>query len=211
MSSAGPPVDVVALCGWAAWRWAGPVVTFLRAATPPNNVDPLAEVEPEVGVYPPGANGGAGGVPVGDGLFLTAPSERPPVADLLASEGSTLVVDPWAERAASLADVLRDQGREVWEVGSERSAAERTFAWERARAGACVVVGGRNAVWAPVPDLAMVIVLDDVRRGAGGRAGAHLERARRRGGAGPASEGRRGCAGADRHARAECGGARAAR
>ena len=155
VSSAGPPPDVVALCEWAAWRWAGPVVTFLRAATPPNNVDPVAPVEPEVGVYPPGRGGG-------DGLYVTAPSETPPVVDLLASEGSTLVIDPWAERASALATALRDQGREVWEVGSERSAAERTFAWKRARAGACVVVGGRNTVWAPVPDLATVIVLDDV-------------------------------------------------
>lgn len=159
VSSAGPPVDVVSLCEWSAWRWAGAVVTFLRAATPPNNVDPEAAVEPEVGVYPPGRVVGDRG---GDGLFLTAPSEAMGVADLLASEGSTLVVDPWAERAAALADVLRDQGREVWEVGSERSAAERTIAWVRARAGACVIVGGRNAVWAPVPDLAAVIVLDDV-------------------------------------------------
>jgi primosomal protein N' (replication factor Y) len=155
VSSAGPPPDVVALCEWAAWRWAGPVVTFLRAATPTNNVDPLLPVEPEVGVYPPGRV-------EGDGLFVTSPAELPPVADLLVSEGSTLVVDPWAERAAALADALRDQGREVLEVGSERSAAERTQAWARARAGACVVVGGRNAVWAPVPDLAAVIVLDDV-------------------------------------------------
>ena len=34
-------------------------------------------------------------------------------------------------------------------------------AWDRARAGACVVVGGRTAVWAPVPDLAAVVVLDE--------------------------------------------------
>ena len=31
----------------------------------------------------------------------------------------------------------------------------------RARAGACVVVGGRTAVWAPVPDLAAVVVVDE--------------------------------------------------
>ena len=31
----------------------------------------------------------------------------------------------------------------------------------RRDAGACVVVGGRTAVWAPVPDLAAVVVLDE--------------------------------------------------
>jgi primosomal protein N' (replication factor Y) len=41
------------------------------------------------------------------------------------------------------------------------SAAARTDAWRDARRGACVVVGGRVAVLAPVPDLTGIIVLDD--------------------------------------------------
>ena len=44
--------------------------------------------------------------------------------------------------------------------GTEPDAA-RTRAWAAARAGRCVVVGGRVAVWAPVPDLAAIIVLDE--------------------------------------------------
>jgi primosomal protein N' (replication factor Y) len=166
VSSAGPPPDVVALCEWAAWRWAGPVVTFLLAATPPNNVDPSAVVEAEVGIYPPGDLAADldpdGGAADGDGLFVTAPSEAVAVAGLLAAEGSTVVVDPWAERAARTVEALEQLGREVVHIGSERSAGEVTAAWSRARGGACVVVGGRNAVWAPVPDLAAVVVLDDV-------------------------------------------------
>jgi primosomal protein N' (replication factor Y) len=155
VSSAGPPSDVLALCEWSAWRWAGPVVTFLRAATPPNNVDATLAVEPEVGVYPP--------APVeGDGLLVTPPAGAVAVAELLAAEGSTIVVDPWPERAAHTADALERAGREVVLIASERRAAEVTAAWSRARAGACVVVGGRNAVWAPVPDLAAVVVLDDL-------------------------------------------------
>jgi primosomal protein N' (replication factor Y) (superfamily II helicase) len=42
-----------------------------------------------------------------------------------------------------------------------RTAAERTLAWSEARNGNCVIVGGRGAVWAPVPDLAAMIVLDE--------------------------------------------------
>jgi primosomal protein N' (replication factor Y) (superfamily II helicase) len=39
--------------------------------------------------------------------------------------------------------------------------ARRTDSWDRARTGANVIVGGRVAVLAPVPDLATVIVLDE--------------------------------------------------
>ena len=38
---------------------------------------------------------------------------------------------------------------------------ERTLAWRRAAQGSCVVVGGRIAALAPVPDLAAAIVVDD--------------------------------------------------
>jgi primosomal protein N' (replication factor Y) len=155
VSSAGPPPEVLALCEWAAWRWAGPVVTFLRASSPANHVDVGLVVEPEHAVYP------RGGAPDGDALVLTAPATDPPVAQLLASEGSTIVVDPVPERAARRARDLADAGRVVWEWGSANSAAARTEAWAGARAGACVVIGGRTAVWAPVPDLAAVVVLDD--------------------------------------------------
>jgi primosomal protein N' (replication factor Y) len=53
------------------------------------------------------------------------------------------------------------EGREVVTLGSEHSDAVRTAHWARARSGACVVIGGRSAVWAPVPDLALVVVLDE--------------------------------------------------
>ena len=36
----GPPAGVVDLTGWAAWRWAGPRTTFLRAASPRRRVPP---------------------------------------------------------------------------------------------------------------------------------------------------------------------------
>ncbi|MGH8974825.1 MAG: hypothetical protein ACRD0C_16685, partial [Acidimicrobiia bacterium] len=39
--------------------------------------------------------------------------------------------------------------------------AERARAWDRSRRGSCVVVGGRAAVLAPVPDLSAIVLLDD--------------------------------------------------
>jgi len=38
---------------------------------------------------------------------------------------------------------------------------DRARAWDRTRRGACVVLGGRSAVLAPVPDLAAIVVVDD--------------------------------------------------
>jgi primosomal protein N' (replication factor Y) len=152
VSSAGPPPDVVDLCRWAAWRWAGPVASFLRAASAPNLITSLDAPEPETAVYP--------GTPLlGRHLEVIAP--RGDVHVPLSAEGSTLVIDPSAPRAAALVARWEDEGRDVVTLGSEHSDAVRTAAWARARAGACVVVGGRSAVWAPVPDLALVVVLDE--------------------------------------------------
>jgi primosomal protein N' (replication factor Y) len=152
VSSAGPPPDVVDLCRWAAWRWAGPMATFLRAASPPNNVSPGVAPEPETAIYP--------GRPL-EGVELALVAPRGDVDVPLAPEGSTLVIDPSAARAAALAARWEAEGREVVTLGSEHSDALRTAHWARARAGACVVIGGRSAVWAPVPDLAAVVVLDE--------------------------------------------------
>lgn len=152
VSSAGPPADVVELCRWAAWRWAGPLAAFLRAASPPNVVSVDDPVEVEAAVYP--------GVPLADSeLRVVAPRGEFDVP--LAPEGSTLVIDPSAMRAAALATRWEAEGREVVLLGSEHPDAARTAHWARARAGACVVIGGRSAVWAPVPDLAAVVVLDE--------------------------------------------------
>ena len=75
-------------------------------------------------------------------------------------------VDDWSRwptgRARrSLAQYLRRAGRDVALVHSDESDAARTDAWRRAVRGDCVVVGGRTAALAPVPDLAAAIVVDD--------------------------------------------------
>lgn len=152
VSSAGPPADVVDLCRWAAWRWAGPLTTFLRAASPPNVVGVDDPVEVESALYP-------GAALVGSELSVVAPLGEIDVP--LAAEGSTVVIDPSPARAAALAARWESEGREVVRLGAEHSDAARTAHWARARAGASVVIGGRSAVWAPVPDLAAVVVLDE--------------------------------------------------
>ena len=165
VASAGPPSEVVDLCRWVAWRYAGRLALLLRAASPPNAVRTLTDPEPDAAVYPPVAlpeelDGGALGSPV-----LVA---WPPAADrgelvraLVASEGSSIVVVPDAVGAAAVVADLRREGRHTILARGDRPDAERTARWDEARRGACVVVGGRVAVLAPVPDLQAIVVLDE--------------------------------------------------
>jgi primosomal protein N' (replication factor Y) len=165
--SAGPPPAVVALCEWAAWRWAGPVATFLRAASPPSIVDPASSVEVDAALYPVVAvpDGVADALAGGRGVRVVtwppASDRRELVRGLLATEGSTLVLVPEPARASTLVRAIERDGREVLHVHGALADRERTAAWDEARRGATVVVGGRAAVFLPLPDLRAVVVLDE--------------------------------------------------
>jgi primosomal protein N' (replication factor Y) len=155
--SAGPPPDVVALTDWVAHRWAGPRVAVLRSASSPNVVSvtvvrsqvrtaavaPATQRVETVVRWPPLAD------------------RRELVASMCAGDGSTIVCVADAGRSRALAAYLSQQGREVALLHSFLSDAERTAAWRRAAAGECIVVGGRIAALAPVPDLRAAIVIDD--------------------------------------------------
>lgn len=149
---AGPPPEVMDLARWTAHRWAGSDVSLYGAASPANAV-----AEPTPSVPPP--------APPGHALRVVA---WPPATDrrdlvdaAIAPEGSTIVVVPDAARLGSLVRHLERAGRRVHVLHSSRSDADRTRAWAASRHGRCVVVGGRSAVWAPVPDLGAVVVLDE--------------------------------------------------
>ncbi|GIU87898.1 MAG: hypothetical protein KatS3mg009_2413 [Acidimicrobiia bacterium] len=86
---------------------------------------------------------------------------RPVVESLLAPAGSTIVCVADHARASVLARSLAATGRAVALAHSGETDAQRTRAWRRAAAGGCVVVGGRVAALAPVPDLAAAVVVDD--------------------------------------------------
>ncbi len=152
VSGWGPPRAVIELAEWAAWRWAMPVATLLRTASPDRNVMSLpAPPRPDLQ-----AGGGSLGVVAGEGVTLR---RLPPAADLLdvvlgvvaSAEGkgrSTIVLAPatgWAER---LAGRLRARGVDV------------ASSWAEAAAGWPVVVGSRSAAWAPAPSVGAAVVLD---------------------------------------------------
>ncbi|HMF03572.1 MAG TPA: hypothetical protein VKH17_02070 [Acidimicrobiia bacterium] len=163
--SAGPPTEVVELCRWAAWRYAGPLALLLRSASPPNVVSPFVDVEPHTAVFPPHAPPAGVDTVVRRqrGLLAWPPTvdRRETVEALLGEEGSTIVVAPDSWHVRALVDGLRRTGRDVIVVRGNEPDAARTASWERARAGANVIVGGRVAVLAPVPDLTAVVVLDE--------------------------------------------------
>ncbi|MGH9022974.1 MAG: hypothetical protein ACRDV9_07725 [Acidimicrobiia bacterium] len=178
--SAGPPGDVVALCVWAAWRWTGRLAALLRAASPPAVVSPrLAASPPASAALPFPASLSTpqvAGAEELDAAELAREARRrpssvvrwPPGADplflvegLLPRSGSALVVVPTADRAEELAGRLSRRGWAVVHWDPSQRDRIRAQAWVAARAGACVVVGGRSAVLAPVPDLAAAIVLDE--------------------------------------------------
>jgi primosomal protein N' (replication factor Y) len=160
--SAGPPAQVVELTEFAAWRWAGPRAAFLRAASAPNVVADTRAPEPDVGVFP--TRPAPMDLPDAPARLVVWPPARSRavlVASMVHPEGSTLLIAPDSVEADALAEHLEAEGRHVVLMRADRSAVDRTAAWDASRRGACVVVGGRVAVLAPVPDLRAVIVLDD--------------------------------------------------
>jgi primosomal protein N' (replication factor Y) len=86
---------------------------------------------------------------------------RETVAAMCPANGSTIVAVADPSRARSLAQYLRSAGRSIAFLHSDEPDAARTDSWRRSARGDCVVVGGRIAALAPVPDLAAVVVVDD--------------------------------------------------
>nr|MDQ3570072.1 hypothetical protein [Actinomycetota bacterium] len=169
----GPPAGIVDLAAWAAWRWAGPRSTFLRAASPRRRVLSLRGAPPPPSSLrsrrgrsspggPPAASVGGSTNPneglVGEAFGAERSVVRvPPDADpfvfvsTAASMGDALVLTPSAAQAEHLLRRLRTEGR---------AAAAWPDDWAQAMGGGVVVVGGRGAAWAPVPALAAVVAID---------------------------------------------------
>jgi len=175
--SVGPPAAVVELTEHVAQRWFGSRVAVLRSASPPNRVRtrpaqgsraPRVRDAPDAPNAPDASDALAPRVAVEARDAGLAVVRWPPLLDrrqlvvgLLPDTGSSLVVVADAPRAASFAHWLRTRGRDAVVLHSATTDAERTSAWARAAAGDCVVVGGRLAALAPVPDLGAAVVLDD--------------------------------------------------
>jgi primosomal protein N' (replication factor Y) (superfamily II helicase) len=180
--SAGPPPEIVSLTAWASWRFAGPRLPLLRAASPaaivPFGTDghkTTAQVghgttRPDApdGEEAHVANGAEAAELARDAAGRAVAVVRwPPainpaelIAELLPEDGSTVIVVPDG-RLGALAARLRARGAMVVPWLTDARPTDRARAWDRARRGGCVVLGGRSAVLAPVPDLAAIVIVDD--------------------------------------------------
>jgi len=155
--SEGPSEEVVQLSQWAARRFCGPLRAVLSSASP------LLRVK-QLGTRHSGAarkSGQRGVVAEAEELFnnqrggvLVWPAPRPlrPVLESGISRGRTLVVTPSVGFARTIAQALRREGLSVALMPDD---------WQRAAEGVDVVVGARSAVWASIPELKSIIVLDE--------------------------------------------------
>ena len=156
----GPPEPLIDLARWAAWRWCGRTASFLGTASPDHAVPGLPR--------PSRSGGGAAAVvsPVPDDhdelirlaftrdrsvLRLPPAADSYPVALAAARLGNALVLAPSVSAARQLGLRLRRAGVDVAILPRE---------WAAARVGS-VCVGSRAAAWAPMADVAAVVVLDE--------------------------------------------------
>ena len=164
--SAGPPPEIVDLTAWVAHHFAGPRLALLRAASPAAIVPPSPVPDrpspPSLSTRSSTDDVAAEAVLHQSSVIRWPPAadNRDLLAELLAREGSTIVIVPEG-RLGALATGLRATGATVVPWLVEGRPRDRARAWERARQGGCVVLGGRSAVLAPIPDLAAVVIVDD--------------------------------------------------
>ena len=150
----GPSADVIELCRWAAWRWAGRRPALLRLASPPRSVrsNPVVRVRrADPAAASPTV---AAALALGPGVHVvevSPTSDHVAAAVAAASTGQALVVVPGVVAADHVARGLRRHGAAV---------ARWPHDWQAA-AGGATVVGGRSAVFAPAPELSAIVVLDE--------------------------------------------------
>jgi primosomal protein N' (replication factor Y) (superfamily II helicase) len=157
-SGRGPTPDLIELADWAAWRWAGRPASLLRTASPDRVVSGLPA--PAVPRRPPPPDPAADGEVVAALAAAGSPAllvRLPPAAAVdpvvlaVVSRGNALVLCPTAASARSVAAALRRSGV---------ATALHPRDWALGAAGA-TVVGTRAAAWAPVADLAAIVVIDE--------------------------------------------------
>lgn len=156
ISGRGPSSELIELAGWARWRWAAKSpVPFLRTASPPRNVTALPSPPARRADVPAAAEAvqaafGSVGRP---GVLRLPPNDDlTGVTQAAVHVGDTLFICASHVQADRIAARLRRAGVPV---------AAHPEEWARAAAGGVSVVGTRSAAWAPIPDLAAIVVFDE--------------------------------------------------
>jgi primosomal protein N' (replication factor Y) len=151
----GPSSEVVQLSKWASHRWCGRLRAFFVAASPSTLVAVLptaryqrsqvkAAADPEVSLA----------VRELRSLLVQRGPLKSPVDVMVGAAvvGPTLVIVPTVVRARLFAASLKRHGLTVAVLPDE---------WDSAAGGVDVVIGSRTAVFARVPQLCSVVVIDE--------------------------------------------------
>ena len=158
VSGWGPPQELLDLADWASWRWAGRPAAILRTASPPSVVrglprppqrspSPMAIASDELHELAQEA------LALDVATVRLAPAVDPyPLLVVAAARGPILVAAPVASMARRLGLRLRRAGLPVALLPDD---------WSLARAGWANVFGSRAAAFAPLPQPAAIIVLDE--------------------------------------------------
>lgn len=150
----GPAPDLFDLAAWASVRWAARRIRpFLVTASPGRSVVTLPP-DGRTGMAPgPASPATRDLLSIGGGV-LRLPPRADVMPTILAAVGCgpTLVVAPEHDTVALLATRLRRAGLSVAVVPDD---------WADAAGGVDVVIGTRSAAWAPCPDLAAAVVIDE--------------------------------------------------
>ena len=152
VSSVGPTAECIELARWAARRWSGRLASILKTASPPRMIASLPRADrrhqmssPE----PPIAGRYRNDVRV---VRLHPNADVVPFLLSLAERGNALIVGPRLGDARTLAGRLRRHGV---------AARVHPRDWAAAAGRGGMVLGARSAVWARVPELASIVVLDE--------------------------------------------------
>lgn len=151
-SGLGPDDEVIDLCRWVAWRWAGPLPKLLRSASPTRRITRLPRLNrTELAVQ--GQASWLDGVFDGAGAVLRIPpaGDRWPVVEAAVARGNPLFIAPSLATVDQLAQRLQR---------SKVSVARLPEHWARAAAGAAVI-GTRTAALATVHDPGCIVVFDE--------------------------------------------------
>ena len=156
LSGVGPSAAMMELADWAAWRWAGSRVKFLRAASPPSMVAGVPRALPPAPVPSGPADVFSQAFELaqqsGVAVVRTLPgSDDVPLALEACRRGDALLLLADSARARRLGIALRRAGVKVALSNQE---------WPLAASGS-TVVGTRSAAWMPMPRLSAVVVFDE--------------------------------------------------
>ena len=153
----GPSVEIVQLAKWASHRWCGRLRAFFVAASPSTLVAslPTARYQRDQ-VKATGDSEVSLAVQEKRSLLVQRGPLKSPVDVMVGAAlvGPTLVIVPTVVRARLFASSLKRHGLTVAVLPDE---------WDSAAGGVDVVIGSRTAVFARVPQMCSVVVIDEQR------------------------------------------------